>query len=402
MSETVGDKIGLTVPTDLGDNNTWGGILNALFAVIDELTYASREDRNLSIIGGGTISWDATAGEVSFTENIVIRDHITDKTVTITTAASPITLTANQVAYVAKNRNPASNQSITSATVVSAGSLPNDTTDGNMGVIVLFMRTSNDTLNIPFFRREIIGSDSWSIGMAQTLFERQASARKPAYSIASTGTTVTVAAGSSVIIDGKLYYNSAAEDCNLSTAGRGGLDTGSSVANTPYYLYAIPAVSGRGFDLVASATAPTTGPTGFSSWSYVGACLTASSSGAFDIFTAVGGFLTCTVGLHSASHTGNTTRTDKQLICPTTAINRFVRMQLDVSATLSGTSNRFNAVDVAGSAVLLVAPRVSSTHFEWGWVPHLDPQVIWIQCARSDYTVTARLYGWQEDPMEYK
>lgn len=213
MSTSIGDKLGFTVPTDGGDDDVWGGVLHTFYAVLDELTYSAREAKNLSILGGGAISWDDSTNQVSFTENIIIRDHVTDKTVTITTAASPVTLSAqNTVGYVSKNPQPASNQSITSVSTVAAGSLPNTTGDTDMQLIVLFMRTSDDTLLIPWARREILSGDHWQWGASLSWYERIASSRKPSYYNDGSDTSQLTVPGSAtapsvVIIDGKLYVN---------------------------------------------------------------------------------------------------------------------------------------------------------------------------------------------------
>lgn len=50
---------------------------------------------------------------------------------------------------------------------------------------------------------------------------------------------------------------------NTGTVGIGGLDTGSLVANTLYYVYAV--LSGSTVGLIASLAAPTTGPAGYTS-----------------------------------------------------------------------------------------------------------------------------------------
>jgi hypothetical protein len=57
---------------------------------------------------------------------------------------------------------------------------------------------------------------------------------------------------------------------DLTTTGLGGLDTGARTNDTWYAVFAVPSSTDGQFDVVASINSPTTGPTGFSSWSYLG------------------------------------------------------------------------------------------------------------------------------------
>lgn len=161
MTVSVGDKIGLTVPQVGASEDSWGTELNSLFTKLDEHLYAAREDRNNIVVGGGTVSWDETAGELSFDSNIEIHNHITGNKNVITTAASPITLdAAHKVAYVQLSRKPGSDNSITSATVVAAGSLPNGDSDSDHGTFVLAYRTSTGNVLLPWAREELDDGES--------------------------------------------------------------------------------------------------------------------------------------------------------------------------------------------------------------------------------------------------
>ena len=79
---------------------------------------------------------------------------------------------------------------------------------------------------------------------------------------------------SRVAIDDTVLSNTETKTVELSGNGRGGLDEPSTLSdNTIYYLYAIVDEAEEGFDLIASDNIPDQGPTGFSSWSYLGAIL---------------------------------------------------------------------------------------------------------------------------------
>jgi len=405
MAITKGDKIGFTAPTDLGDADVWGGLLHTIYEQLDELCYSAREDRNLSFLGGGKISWDGTS--VTFTEDIIIRDHITNKIVTITTAASPIAMaTANDVAYIAKNRKPAANQSIASVTVVAAGALPNDLTDGNMGLIVLFHRTSDATILIPWARREILSSDHWRFGAALSWYERIASARKPGYrsNIADTSQVIVPAATTTpavVMIEGEMFANTSNATMDLDTAGRNGLDTGAKAANTAYYLYAITPVSGRGFDVVTSVTNPATGPTGFSNWSYIGAFCTVEAASTIANFQASNGEIVFEDEVEDNTHTGNTSFSAETFnALPSTVKKAWMYISVTGAATdvvrAAGTN-----VSVSTNAIIVRQIVANSSNFGFGWVPIFTANTIYLLTDDAGNTVTGNLMGWQEDPMEY-
>lgn len=83
----------------------------------------------------------------------------------------------------------------------------------------------------------------------------------------ASGTSLSVAA-SRVIVGGQQLKTDSASTVDLTTTGAGGLDTGSLVLDTLYYVYAVNASDS--LDFVASTALPATGPTGFNSWTEVG------------------------------------------------------------------------------------------------------------------------------------
>lgn len=79
-----------------------------------------------------------------------------------------------------------------------------------------------------------------------------------------------------VTLGGQQYTSSSALAADISGNGVGGLDTGSAAANTLYYVYAI--LDSGSLALVVSAAAPSVGPTGFTNYVLVAACLTDPSA----------------------------------------------------------------------------------------------------------------------------
>ena len=400
--------LGLTVPSPGGDSGTWDTVLNDdTFTEVAKTLYAAREDRNISILGGGKIEWDESGNQVSFSSDIVIYDHITNKTTTVETSDSPITLdAANKVAYIEKTREPTSNET-PSPTVVAAGSLPNAVDDN--GIIALFHRTSDGTLYVPWARKEILDGDHWNFGTSLTWFERLATTHKPGFHNLSSDATQVIIPGSAdnpavVVINGKLYANTSDSTMDIDTAGRDGLDTGSKAAETPYYLYAIPALSGRGFDTVCSVTAPGTGPTGFSDWSYLGAFSTYEASTSIYPFKSDRGILIYDTAIDATSHTGDTNYTTKTITNMPTTVKK-----IWAHATYSGTQTGYNG-EIRGQTTLVgaVVPvylmlQVSGLYVHQnGWVPIFTAQTIYLKTGHASNTINFYFMGWQENPMEWQ
>lgn len=406
MTTVFGDKIGIEAATPGGSNGSWGTEYGAAFTKLDEYVYAAREDRNLIIQGGGKISWDGS--QVTFSANFNIYNSITAYKNILTTAASSCALSASgKVAYIQLTRKPAADNTLTSMTVVDQGALPNGTTDADMGTVVLFFRTTDGTLYIPWAKKELLAGDHWQVGAAQTWYERIAASRKPGYRYGSSTTVIvpaTATAPACVEIDGKIYANTSNATCAVGTSGRNGVDTGSVAASTLYYFYAIPAVSGRTFDVTMSVTAPTTGPTGFSQASYLGGFPTNGSS-QISPFVASNGFVQLSWGISSQT-IKNTTPQSFSLKCPSAATHAWVL--IDWSA--GGTDNicYVQPTDGGGSITLtqLYCRCTSSVEQDvFGFVSLLTSQTVWIatySAAGGAATGRVALWGWHEDPMGYK
>lgn len=86
--------------------------IEAYFAAADASGYAAREDRHLVLSGGGTISWDATLGVLTWTEDLQILAAITGFQWTIQ-GPGQITIDIGQMVYVNLVRAPTVNQTVT-------------------------------------------------------------------------------------------------------------------------------------------------------------------------------------------------------------------------------------------------------------------------------------------------
>ena len=93
----------------------------------------------------------------------------------------------------------------------------------------------------------------------------------------SSATVVNVKAGPGasselrvLLNDGRRYTHTGTLTFNITTSGLGGRDTGSE-SNDIWYLYLVPGAVSGDLAVVGSITAPSTGPTGYSIWRYIGA-----------------------------------------------------------------------------------------------------------------------------------
>ncbi len=91
----------------------WGPEVDGNFDIIANAMRASLEDRFLRFMGGGTLLYTASTGEVSFTEDIVIHHGVTGYVSTIPVSESPIVVSdAFRVVYANIERNPQANETI--------------------------------------------------------------------------------------------------------------------------------------------------------------------------------------------------------------------------------------------------------------------------------------------------
>lgn len=81
-------------------------IIERFFLNIDTSAHAHREDRNIIVTGGGVVAWDASTGNLSWTEDIEIWSPIKGYMQKILVASSPVSLSAGQAFFVQLTRNP--------------------------------------------------------------------------------------------------------------------------------------------------------------------------------------------------------------------------------------------------------------------------------------------------------
>lgn len=208
-----------------------------------------------------------------------------------------------------------------------------------------------------------------------------------------------------VRINGVYYTNTSNKTLDIDTAGRNGLDTGAKAINTPYYLYAIPPVSGTNFDLVCSVTAPSgAGPTGFPNWSYIGAFATDSFSGTATIqfFIAVDGFYSSDNEIEVESHTGSTAITSKTFqSLPTTAKFAYGQLSSD-GATANATARATGTSTANNNAIVVIQATVNNEDYVAGFVPIFTNNTIYLQIDVAGNTVQFLLLGWKENPEEFQ
>lgn len=231
--------------------------------------------------------------------------------------------------------------------------------------------------------------------------ERLATSKKPELSSLGGGTARVAASASrpaAVYISEQLYYNTSNTDCDLSTSGSGGLDTGSVAAKKTYYIYAIPG-TGSAFELVGSLTGPDTGPTGFSDWSYIGAVVTNGFAQLLQSRSSNGDTCLETYS-EELTHSGDTNVTTKVFdTLPVTATVAYVEMKLSATQAMYSLVSSYSF----GNQTLRADLVAAGTVYVKGYAPIIDSQTLYL--TLSDATGSAmgvRIMGWKEDPMGWK
>jgi len=215
----------------------------------------------------------------------------------------------------------------------------------------------------------------------------------------------TNAQPSRVAINGTIYSNSANAVLNVDNSVRNGIDAGTVAINSLYYLYAIPAESGTGFDLIASLNDPNSGPVGFAGQAtYLGAFIT-DGGGAAEIipFTSVGGNVQMNQGNYAfdvniTETTIEPNITEYTLKVPIGA--KIVRLRAHmVSPTpddsLSLSSHRDSSITA------LKATSATGTIFQYLSWPITHPQKIYGYVTQAADNASLRILGWIENPAEY-
>ena len=87
------------------NSNPWAAVFEAMVDAIDTSLYAAREDRNLIIMGGGTMSFTAGSGALTWSADIDIFSPITGYLIRIQ-GPGVATLNDGQICYITLTRNP--------------------------------------------------------------------------------------------------------------------------------------------------------------------------------------------------------------------------------------------------------------------------------------------------------
>lgn len=228
---------------------------------------------------------------------------------------------------------------------------------------------------------------------------------RPAYCSKLTDTSQVIVPASTqrpaiVKIGNAIYTNTSTATMDLDTAGRNGLDTGAKAGDTVYYLYAIPPTSGTTFDLVCSVTNPQTGPTGFASFSYLGAFVTQSGSTIADF--------NCANGIMLSSGTVGVTVTSA-------SVNSFA-LKIPYGAYAVYLRSSFTTINAVGDQILLgssaadVSVRHSATSatvgnnsvmFSWVTVSQAVTETIYAGLTSNGDDADLVVFGWMERPEDF-
>lgn len=188
---------------------------------------------------------------------------------------------------------------------------------------------------------------------------------------------------------------------NIGASGLGGMAEGAVAVNTAYYVYAV--LSGGSPQLIIDATPPTQGPSGYGTWTYLGAVATDSGSVSITAFQVVGGAYIADNEIEYEEHTGNTNQSAESFgSLPVTAKKAWG--QLGVSAGGVAGAVVYAAGTSAGTSqdALSAHCEVNARDvYNAGWVPIFTPNIIYLRTSDAAQTVRFELSGWQEDPELY-
>jgi hypothetical protein len=110
-------------PTE--NQDPWFDAFETLLSAIDVSAFASREDRNIVMMGGGTFTFDAAADTLTWTSQWKLLSPVTGLVGTLQVPASPIDLVDGQILYVNVTRNARSNVTLTPQTAYQVPSTDN-------------------------------------------------------------------------------------------------------------------------------------------------------------------------------------------------------------------------------------------------------------------------------------
>lgn len=186
---------------------------------------------------------------------------------------------------------------------------------------------------------------------------------------------------------------------NIGASGLGGMASGTVAASTAYYVYAV--LSGGMPYLIIDATPPTQGPSGYGTWTYLGAVATQEAAAEIYPFCVQAGYCRSDQNIEGESHTGDTTATPYVFAAmPVTATKASFRLRYDgtntgaeygrIAGTLAGNAGTTGFLGVSGSDLFANLD-----------CPIVTPQTVYLYTHHAGNTVYAYLNGWQEDPELY-
>lgn len=218
------------------------------------------------------------------------------------------------------------------------------------------------------------------------------------YNHTDASTSLKIPASSSqparFVIDGELY-----EVTSELTVSE--LDTGSLAAGTIYYIYGVR--TGSTVKGILSTSDPSTGPSGYSVSTYLGACATKTSEATFPGFGASGGHYMSAqaIGTEQSLTTTTGAYVEKTVLLPTTA--RFGFFRIYINGTTASAYGAISANPTSGSSLYQELQVSGVIVYAYGWVPINVPQTIWLylQSGGGANTVYASPRGWREDPTEW-
>lgn len=200
------------------------------------------------------------------------------------------------------------------------------------------------------------------------------------------------------VIGEKLYEIYSDLTLDLDTSGVGGLRTGlSKAANTIYYLYTV--VSGSSVGLIADTNAPSTGVSGYTVSTYLGAFATIAGAAIAQFVSHRGKFISPAT-IQEQSHTGDTALTALTVRHPVTA--KFGIGTAKITGTVAGGTNFVTGFNDSTNATHSVVLQVNGIENHNTFEVELDsPTTVYVRTGNAANTAYWRVLGWIEDPTEW-
>ena len=143
----------MELPYPSREADPWYDLFVNYVNAVDASEYASREDRHLIFMGGGTIDWDLASETMTWTDQIAILSAITGRLWIINAGSLVLSSGSGIIFYVELNRAPGENATLTAAAANSLSAAA-----GNNALAIVFRRG-----NSIFFRTGISLGDGESV-----------------------------------------------------------------------------------------------------------------------------------------------------------------------------------------------------------------------------------------------